>query len=183
MFRIKPQTVLIIALSIAIIVPAATFGWYYYHVQNGLQYTGDPQYDPNGYQTLWIVGTSSNNVTSTMAHSTNAYPTSNMTIPFSIQARQMNSYLTILPMRPLALAEYLRTKTTTNMHSTSSDEHVRNQHRLLFTEHWKAHYTRILQRPVPRIQQRSLRERQHLNTHPNDCQVSCPGWGLLHCHH
>jgi hypothetical protein len=43
MFRIKPQTVMIIALSIAIIVLAATFGWYYYHVQNGLQYTGDPQ--------------------------------------------------------------------------------------------------------------------------------------------
>ena len=75
---------------------SAHVGWYYYHVQSGLQYTGDPQYDPNGYQTQWIVGTSSNNVTSTMAHSTNAYPTSNMTIPFSIQARQMNSYLTIL---------------------------------------------------------------------------------------
>ncbi len=96
MFRIKPQTVVIMALSIAIIVLAATFGWYYYHVQNGLQYIGDPQYDPNGYQTQWIVGTSSNNATSTVAHSTNAYPTSNMTIPFSIQARQMNSYLTIL---------------------------------------------------------------------------------------
>jgi hypothetical protein len=90
MFRIKPETVIIIVLSIAIIVLAATFGWYYYHVQNGLQYTGDPQYDPNGYQTQWIVGTSSNNVTSTVG------PTSNITIPFSIQARQMNSYLTIL---------------------------------------------------------------------------------------
>jgi len=96
MFQIKPQTVIIMALSIAIIVLAATFGWYYYHVQNGLQYTGDPRYDPNGYQTQWIVGTSSNNSSSTMTHSTNGYPTSNQTIPFSIQARQMNSYLTIL---------------------------------------------------------------------------------------
>ena len=96
MFLIKPLTVVIVALSISIIVLGSAFVWYYYHVQNGLQYTGDPRYDPNGYQTQWIVGTSSNNVSSTMQHSTNGYPTSNMTIPFSIQARQMNSYLTIL---------------------------------------------------------------------------------------
>src|SRR5712664_1169327 len=96
MFRIKPETVMIIVLSVTIVVLAAAFGWYYYHVQNGLQYTGDPRYDPNGYQTQWIVGTSSNNVSSTVQHSRNAYPTSNMTIPFRIQSRQMNSYLTIL---------------------------------------------------------------------------------------
>src|SRR5260370_32252994 len=90
MFRIKPQTIMIIALSVAIIVLETTFSWCYYHVQNGLQYTGDPKYDPNGYQTQWISGTSSNNVTSTVG------PTSNITIQFSIQARQMNSYLTIL---------------------------------------------------------------------------------------
>ena len=95
MFGVKPQTAIIIGLSIAIIVLAATFGWYYYRVQNALQFTGDPQYDPNGYQTQWIVGTSSNNVTSTVGHSTDGSPTSNMTIPFSIQAREMNSYLTI----------------------------------------------------------------------------------------
>jgi hypothetical protein len=41
----------------------------------------------------------------------------------------------------------------------------------------------ILQRPIPRIQQRPLRERQHLNTHTLDRQVSCSGWRLLHCHH
>ena len=89
MFRIKPETVIIIGLSIAIIILAAAFGWYYYHVQNGLQYTGDPLYNPNGYQTQWFVGTSSGNVTFTFGHSTN------QTIPFSIPARQMNSYLTI----------------------------------------------------------------------------------------
>ena len=89
MLRVKPETVTIVALSIAIVALAAAFGWYYYHVQNGLQYTGDPRYDPNGYQAQWIVGTSSNNSTSTVGHSTN------QTIPFSIQARQMNSYLAI----------------------------------------------------------------------------------------
>lgn len=95
MFRVQARTVIIIALSIVIIVLATSLSWYYYHIQNAVAYTGDPLYDPNGYQTQWIVGTSTNNVTSTVQHSTNGYPTANMTMPFSVQARQMNSYLTI----------------------------------------------------------------------------------------
>lgn len=90
MLRVRPESVVIVVLSIAIVVLAAAFGWYYYHVQNSSQYTGDPRYDPNGYQAQWIVGTSSNSVSSTFGHSTN------QTIPFSIQAREMNSYITIV---------------------------------------------------------------------------------------
>ncbi len=89
------RTGIIIGETIAIIVLAGFTGWYYYRVQNSLQYTGDPRYDPNGYQTQWIIGTATNNATSTVQHSANGSPTANITIPFNIQARQMNSYLTI----------------------------------------------------------------------------------------
>ncbi len=101
MLRIHVRTGIIIAESAAIIILAVSLGWYYYHVQNDVAYTGDPLYDPNGYQTQWIVGTSTNNVTSTVQHSTNGYPTANMTTPFSIQARQMNSYL-VMSFAPCA---------------------------------------------------------------------------------
>src|SRR5215467_9171141 len=93
MFRVQVRTAVIVVGSAVIIMLAISLGWFYYHVQNNLAYTGDPLYDPNGYQTQWIVGTSSNNGTSTVQHSTNGYPTANMTTSFSIQARQMNSYL------------------------------------------------------------------------------------------
>jgi len=94
MLRIQVRTGIIIAESILIIVLSVSLGWYYYHVQNSLQYTGDPLYDPNGYQTMWIIGTATNNATFTAAYSSLG-PPSNQTAPFSVQARMMNSYLTV----------------------------------------------------------------------------------------
>ena len=96
MLRIQLRTGIIIGETIAIVVLAGFFGWYYYHVQNSLQYVGDPRYDPNGYQTQWVVGTATNNVTGTVQRSTNGSPTANITAPFSVEARQMNSYMSIL---------------------------------------------------------------------------------------
>ncbi len=92
MLRIQTRTGIIIAESIFIIILSVSLGWDYYHVENSLQYTGDPLYDPNGYQTMWIIGTATNNATSTVSYSSQ-YPTSNQTAPFSVQARMMNSYL------------------------------------------------------------------------------------------
>jgi hypothetical protein len=69
MLRIQMRTGIIIAESILIVILSVSLGWYYYHVQNSLQYTGDPLYDPNGYQTMWIVGTPTNNGMFTAAYS------------------------------------------------------------------------------------------------------------------
>lgn len=92
MSRTSVQTLLIITESIVIIVLASWFGWYYYHVQNSLQYAGDPLYGPNGYQTEWIIGTSSSNITASIGQ----HPTANITLHFSVQARQLNSYMVIV---------------------------------------------------------------------------------------
>jgi len=94
MLRIQSRTGIIIGESIVLVILSVSLGWYYYHVQNSLQYTGDPLYDPNGYQTMWIVGTPTNNGTFTAAYSSLG-PPSNQTDPFSVQARMMNSYLAV----------------------------------------------------------------------------------------
>jgi len=86
---------MIIVETIAIIVLASFFGWYNFRVQNNIQYTGDPLQDPNGYQTQWVVATATSYATLTVRHSDNQYPTSNLTYPFSVEAKEMNSYLVI----------------------------------------------------------------------------------------